>query len=63
MSIVFREDYVLSNWLFDLADIMSRMDVIEHKQALRLIVEDIEEVLEMYMEGMSPQAAYRGTIE
>jgi hypothetical protein len=63
MSIVFREDYVLSNWLFDLADIMSRMDFIEHKQALRLIVEDIEEVLEMYMEGMSPQQAYRETVE
>lgn len=58
-----REDYSLSTWIIDLRDIIAKRDFIEKKEALLIIVEDITEFLEMYEEGLLPQAAYKEMIE
>ncbi len=54
-----QEDYPLSTWIIDVMNITSQREFIEKKDALLLIVEDMVEFLEMYNEGLSPQAAYR----
>lgn len=59
----YREDYPLSIWIIDLRDILAKREYIEKKEAILLIVEDIDEYLDMYEGGMSPQEAYRETIE
>lgn len=58
-----RDDYPLSTWLIDLRDIIAARDFIEKKAALLIIVEDIEEFISMYEEGLLPQAAYKEMIE
>lgn len=58
-----RDDYPLSTWLIDLRDIIAKREFIEKKDALLIIVEDIEEFLSMYEEGLQPQAAYKEMIE
>lgn len=58
-----REDYPLSTWIIDLRDIIAKRDFIEKKEALLIIVEDIVDFLEMYEEGLLPQAAYKEMIE
>lgn len=58
-----RGDYPLSTWIIDLRDIIAKRDFIEKKEALLIIVEDITEFLEMYEEGLLPQAAYKEMIE
>ena len=58
-----RENYPLSTWIIDLRDIIAKRDFIEKKEALLIIVEDITEFLEMYEEGLLPQAAYKEMIE
>lgn len=58
-----REDYPLSTWIIDLREIIAKRDFIEKKEALLIIVEDITEFLEMYEEGLLPQAAYKEMIE
>lgn len=60
---IYREEYPLPNWIIDLRDILSEREYIEKKEALLLIVEDIDEFLDMYEGGMSPQEAYLETIE
>lgn len=60
---IYREDYPLAVWLMDLRNILSKREYIEKKEALLLIVEDIDEFLDMYLGGMSPQEAYLETIE
>ena len=57
------DDYSLSTWLIDLRDIIAKREFIEKKDALLIIVEDITEFLEMYSEGMQPQAAYKEMID
>lgn len=59
----YREEYPLSSWIVDLRDIIAKREIIEKKSALLMIVEDIEEFIEMYEQGMMPQAAYQETIE
>jgi hypothetical protein len=51
-------DYPKSTWIFDLVNIISKREVIPKKDALWAVMEDIEELLEMYDEGMSPQEVY-----
>lgn len=58
-----RDDYPLSPWIIDLRDIIAKREFIEKKDALLIIVEDITEFLEMYEEGLLPQAAYKEMIE
>lgn len=58
-----RDNYPLSTWLIDLRDIIAARDFIEKKAALLIIVEDITEFLDMYEEGLQPQAAYKEMIE
>jgi hypothetical protein len=58
-----RDDYDLSTWIIDLRDIIAKREFIEKKDALLIIVEDITEFLEMYEEGLLPQAAYKEMIE
>jgi hypothetical protein len=58
-----RDDYPLSTWIIDLRDIIAKREFIEKKDALLIIVEDIVEFLEMYEEGLLPQAAYKEMIE
>lgn len=52
-------EYRKSQWLFEVANIISKRDYIEKKAALWIIIEDIEEFDEMYNEGLTPQAAYK----
>ena len=52
-------EYMKSQWIFEVANIISKRDFIEKKEALWVIIEDIEEFDEMYEEGLSPQAAYK----
>ena len=54
----YRDDCPLSNWLDDVAEIIKRRDFVGKKEALQLVVNDIEEFIEIYEEGMTPQAAY-----
>jgi hypothetical protein len=58
-----RDDYPLSTWIIDLRGIIAKREFIEKKDALLIIVEDITEFLEMYEEGLLPQAAYKEMIE
>ena len=58
-----RDDYPLSTWMIDLRDIIATREFIKKKDALLIIVEDIIEFLEMYSEGLQPQAAYKEMIE
>lgn len=59
----YREDYPLSVWLDDVAEIIKRRDFVGKKEALQLIVNDIEDFLEMYQEGLLPQAAYKELVD
>jgi hypothetical protein len=52
-------EYMKSQWLFEVANIISKREFIEKKAALWIIIEDIEEFDEMYNEGLTPQAAYK----
>lgn len=58
-----RDDYPLSTWLIDLRDIIATRNIMEKKDALIMIVEEIEEWIEIYEEGMQPQAAYKEMID
>lgn len=49
----YREDYPLSVWLDDVAEIIKRRDFVGKKEALQLVVNDIEDFLEMYQEGFA----------
>ena len=51
-------DYPKSQWIFDLVNIISKREVIPKKDALWAVMEDIEELDEMWDEGLSPQEAY-----
>ena len=59
----YRDDYPLSNWLDDVAEIIKRRDFVGKKEALQLVVNDIEEFIEIYEDGMTPQAAYQEMVE
>ena len=59
----YREDYPLSVWLDDVAEIIKRRDFVGKKEALQLIVNDIEEFIEMYEDGDTPQSAYKELTE
>ena len=59
----YRDDYPLSTWLDDVAEIIKRRDFVNKKEALQLVVNDIEDFMEMYQEGLSPQGAYQEMIE
>lgn len=52
------EEYPISNWIIDLRDILAQRSWISKKDALLLIVEDLDQMIEMYEEGLSPQGAY-----
>ena len=58
-----RDDYPLSTWLDDVAEIIKRRDFVNKKEALQLVVNDIEDFMEMYQEGLSPQGAYQEMID
>jgi hypothetical protein len=51
-------DYPKSTWIFDLVNIISKREAIPKKDALWAVMEDIEELDEMFLEGMSPQQVY-----
>ena len=53
-----RTDYSLGAWLVDTMHVISKREFIENREALLMITEDIIEFLEMYDEGLSPQAAF-----
>lgn len=55
----YRDDYPLSIWLDELAEIVKRRDFVGKKEALQMLVNDIEDFIEMYHEGLLPQAAYK----
>ena len=59
----YRDDYPLSIWLDELAEIVKRRDFVGKKEALQMLVNDIEDFIEMYEEGLLPQAAYKEMIE
>ena len=59
----YREDYPLSVWLDDVAEIIKRRDFVGKKEALQMLVNDIEDFIEMYKEGLLPQAAYKEITE
>lgn len=59
----YREDYPLSAWLDDVAEIIKRRDFVGKKEALQVVVNDIEDLLEMYQEGLLPQAAYKELVD
>ena len=59
----YREDFPLSVWLDDVAEIIKRRDFVGKKEALQLVVNDIEDFLEMYQEGLFPQAAYKELVD
>ena len=56
-------DYPLSTWLVDLRDIISKRELKAKKDVLIEIIEDIEEILDMYEQGMMPQQVYEEMIE
>lgn len=56
-------DYPLSTWLMDLRDIISKRELKAKKDVLIEIVEDIEEILDMYEQGMMPQQVYEEMVE
>jgi hypothetical protein len=56
-------DYPLSTWLVDLRDIISKRELKAKKDVLIEIVEDIEEILDMYEQGMMPQQVYEEMVE
>lgn len=56
-------DYPLSTWLIDLRDIIATRELKAKKDVLIEIVEDIEEILECYEEGMMPQQVYEEMVE
>ena len=53
-----REDYPISTWIIDLRDILAQRGWISKKDALLLIVEELDQMIEMYEEGVSPQGCY-----
>lgn len=53
-----RKDYPISNWIIDLRDILAQRSWISKKDALLLIVEELDQVLEIYEEYSSPQGCY-----
>ena len=59
----YRDDYPLSVWLDDVAEIIKRRDFVGKKEALQLIVNHIEDFLEMYQEGLLPQAVYKELVD
>ena len=56
-------DYPLSTWLVDLRDIISKRELKAKKYVLIEIVEDIEEILDVYEQGMMPQQVYEEMID
>lgn len=56
-------DYPLSTWLIDLRNIISKRELKAKKDVLIEIVEDIEEILDMYEQGMMPQQVYEEMVE
>lgn len=56
-------NYPLSTWLIDLRDIISKRELKAKKDVLIEIVEDIEEILDMYEQGMMPQQVYEEMID
>lgn len=56
-------DYPLSTWLIDLRNIISTRELKAKKDVLIEIVEDIEEILDMYEQGMMPQQVYEEMVE
>lgn len=56
-------DYPLSTWLVDLRDIISERELKAKKDVLIEIVEDIEEILDMYELGMMPRQVYEEMID
>lgn len=53
-----REEYPISTWIIDLRDILAQRSWISKKDALLLIVEELDKVIEIYEEGSSPQGCY-----
>jgi hypothetical protein len=51
-------EYPKSQWIFELVNIISKREAIPKKDALWAVMEDIEEMDEMFSEGLSPQEAY-----
>lgn len=56
-------DYPLSTWLIDLRNIIAKRELKAKKDVLIEIVEDIEEILDMYEQGMTPQRVYEEMVE
>lgn len=57
-----RDDYPLNDWIITLRDIIAKREFIDKKDALLIVVEDIEEFLDSYSGGDSPQQAYQDYI-
>lgn len=51
--------YDKSTWLMDLHNIFKTLDRLTSEQSYRRIIDDIDEFLEMYAGGSSPQEAYQ----
>lgn len=58
-----RDDYPLATWMIDLCEIIKRRQFMDTKTVLLMLVEDIEELIEMYEEGESPQSVYKEMFE
>lgn len=56
-------DYPLSTWLIDLRNIIAKRELKAKKDVLIEIVEDIEEILDMYEQGMMPQQVYEEMVD
>ena len=53
-----REDYPISTWIIDLRDVVAQREWLSKKDVLLLIVEELDQMIEMYEEGFSPQGCY-----
>jgi hypothetical protein len=54
----YNNEYPLSQWIIDSRDIIAQREAMPKKEALLLIVEEIESWLEDYEYGSKPIAAY-----
>ena len=51
-------DYPKAQWLFDLVNVIAKRDFVEKKEAVWIVLEEIERIDDLYLGGASPQEAY-----
>lgn len=50
--------YEMSEWMFDVHNLFKKLDRLTSEQSYRRIFDDIDEFVDMFNEGVSPQQAY-----